>query len=146
MLAAGSVTFFAGDSENEICFSIAVAGLHAYRFKISRVAFKTSGNNRPAEIGKAIGVSRAVHPLAECSPIRHWQLEEGVVMPVEIGLPLAARPNHNVHSLSARGGLAATAGDVSLKESVGLRRHFEKEIGILGLRSEERRVGKECRS
>src|SRR5690348_14301152 len=56
-------------------------------------------------------------------------------MPVEIGLPLAPRADHDVHGFGATSGLTAIASNGSLEEPVRLRRHFKEEIRILGLKN-----------
>jgi hypothetical protein len=69
------------------------------------MTFQASRNNRFVETRPPIGIARTIHPLIGFCPIGDGQLKEFIVLPIQIGLPLSPRANHEIEAFLVRDGL-----------------------------------------
>ena len=110
------MTFFALDTEREVRGAVPV-DRRRQSLKVGRVAFQASRDDGAVKVSEAISITGAVHPT-ELRPVRDWQLEELIFVPVQVGLTLLARPNDESNALGARVGVRRRACNRGLKKTV----------------------------
>jgi hypothetical protein len=100
MLDTRPVASLARNAEREISFVEVIPGFRsANLLKISRVALQAPRIDPAVKVNRPIHISGAVHPSVEIRPIRNRQFEQLIPAPIQIRLPLGARPDDNVHFL-----------------------------------------------
>ena len=135
------MTLLALDTEREARGAVLV-DRRRQSLKMSCVAFQASRDDGPVKVGEAISITGAVHPT-ERRPVRDWQLEELIFVPVQVGLTLLARPNDESNALGTRVRVRRRACNSGLNKAVllpfplllfhVLHVHPEVEIRIRGL-------------
>src|SRR5471032_137103 len=100
MLAPGPMAALAGDPEDKPGRLEAVIG-RSIVLEGAGMALKAARHDRPVELGRAVGVTRAVDPGIDAGPVRHRELEELVLVPVQVRLSLPPRTDDDVEALRA---------------------------------------------
>ena len=97
------------------------------RSEIGAVALQASAGNQAVEFHLAVPVAGAVDPGIDARQVRHRQLQQRAVLPVQIRLSHAARPHHQLHSLRSRA--ATGAAEAGLVEHPAHMFHPEPGVG-----------------
>ena len=102
MVRSRAVTTLARDANNQalpvvsICTRIA-----GKRSNKCRVAFQASRIYDAGKVRCPVKVARAVDPPVSIRPITHWQFEEPVSLPVQVGLAPYSGSGHEVDALGS---------------------------------------------
>src|SRR5665213_1550672 len=87
MIRAGAVTALARDANDQTLSVVPIcARIVGKRSDECRVAFQTCRIYDAGKVCRPVHVAWAVDPSMSVGPITHWQLEESVSLPVQVGL------------------------------------------------------------
>src|ERR1051325_8936548 len=94
------------------------------------MTLETARHDRPAEIQSSISVAGTVDPTTDFGPVRHRQLKELIVFPVEISLAFAARTDDEIEAFGERDRVGWRSEHADLEEAIAPCFHAITQLGF----------------
>ena len=94
------------------------------------MTLNAAGRYGAIKVRRPVYISRAVDPTTEFCPIRHWKLEQCILLPIEIRLAFRGRADNQVNLLGALGDAASLLSNGCLVEMTIACLHPEGEFGV----------------